>query len=185
MSSWRAVQRRIAALMDIAGDEDATGGAEGEGRATMQSSDQGGNGDGRGVDDGTGAPVLIAVVEDHTATVSTYRGLFEDRGWRILHCATGEEALRNIPPAHPDLILLDLGLPGVDGKDLYRILQAHRDTQHTPILVVTASEEWKVQRDELAPYRLLRKPCEAATLMAAVEELLAMSRAHVGGPRSS
>ena len=130
----------------------------------------------------TSGTALIAIVEDDTAVARTYSETLESvGGWQTVHYADGNEALRQIPEIHPDVILLDMGLPpGVQGPALFQMLQGNRHTMHTPILIITALPEWQVKRSQLGTYRLLRKPCTEEELIAAVEELLAQARAHHG-----
>ena len=116
---------------------------------------------------------LIAIVEDDRTTAATYQHLLEEEGgWRTLVLSDGEEALHRLPEARPDLILLDMTLPGLDGASLYRLLRARPETAHTPILIVTASQDWKLRRVGLEPRAYLRKPFNIADLLGAVEALL-------------
>lgn len=125
------------------------------------------------------AKPLIAIVEDDRTLAATYqRALEEEGGWQTLTFSDGEEALRQLPEARPDLILLDLTLPGVDGATLYRLLRARPRTALTPILIVTASQDWMLRRAGLEPREFLRKPFELDTLLAAIESLLANPPAH-------
>ena len=116
---------------------------------------------------------LIAVVEDDDTLAKTFcQVLEEERGWATLVLGDGEDALRMLPEIRPDMILLDMTLPGLDGVSLYRMLRARRETATTPILIVTASHEWELQRVGLEPGQLLRKPFDLDDLLLAVEALL-------------
>lgn len=117
---------------------------------------------------------LIAIVEDDRTLAITYQRALEDEGgWQTFIICDGQEALRQVPEAHPDLILLDLKLPGLDGASLYRLLRALPATACTPILIVTASQDWKLRRDGLEPREYLRKPFQLDKLLSAIESLLA------------
>src|SRR5689334_1504404 len=90
---------------------------------------------------------LIDIVEDDDTLASTFQQVLEEeRGWSTMVVGDGEEALRILPAARPDMILLDVTLPGLDGVSLYRMLRGRRETAATPILIVTASHEWELQR---------------------------------------
>lgn len=116
---------------------------------------------------------LIAVVEDDEILAQTFcEVLQEERGWATLVLGDGEDALRVLPEIRPDMILLDMTLPGLDGVSLYRMLRARRETAATPILIVTGSHEWELQRVGLEPGQLLRKPFNVEDLIIAVEALL-------------
>jgi DNA-binding response OmpR family regulator len=126
---------------------------------------------------------LIAIVEDDALLATTFRQVMEEeRGWTTLVLGDGEEALHALPAAQPDMILLDMTLPGLDGVSLYRMLRARRETWDTPILIVTASHEWELQRLGLEPRQLLRKPFDLDQLLAAVERLLPDAPRRRGGP---
>jgi DNA-binding response OmpR family regulator len=117
---------------------------------------------------------LIAIVEDDQTLAGTYQQVLEEEGgWRTLVVDDGEEALHRLPELHPDLILLDMMLPGLDGAALYRLLRARPETARTPILIVTASQVWKLHRVGLEPSAYLHKPFEVADLLSAVAALLA------------
>lgn len=121
---------------------------------------------------------LIAIVEDEPNVAATFRDIFEyERGWRTMMLADGQEALDQIRRVPPDGILLDLGLPGLDGKSLFHMLQAWGETKKIPILIVTGSPKWAIERLGLARCRVLYKPCEMHALLAAMDELLAESAA--------
>jgi len=96
----------------------------------------------------------------------------EERGWDTMVVGDGQEALRVLPEAHPDMILLDMTLPGLDGISLYRMLRARRETATTPILIVTAHHAWELQRNGLEPHQLLRKPFDIDELLTAIETLM-------------
>lgn len=116
---------------------------------------------------------LIAIVEDDNMLASTFKQVLEEeRGWATMVVGDGEEALRTLPTAQPDMILLDVTLPGLDGVSLYRMLRGRRETKATPILIVTASHDWELRRLGLEAHTVLRKPFDLDDLLAAIERLL-------------
>jgi DNA-binding response OmpR family regulator len=126
-----------------------------------------------GIQRATRSGTLIAIVEDDSILASTFQQVLEEeRGWDTMVVGDGEEALHVLPSAQPDMILLDVTLPGLDGVSLYRMLRGRRETWATPILIVTASHEWELQRLGLEANALLRKPFDIDDLLAAVERLL-------------
>jgi DNA-binding response OmpR family regulator len=116
---------------------------------------------------------LIAIVEDDDALANIFKqALKQERGWDAIVLGDGQEALRRLPEVRPDMILLDVALPGLDGISLYRMLRGRPETQDTPILIVTGYPDWEVRRHGLEPRQFLRKPCEIDELLSAVEQLL-------------
>ena len=118
---------------------------------------------------------LIAVVEDDVELANLFQEALEEFGlWRVVLLHDGAEALQHLPTLHADLILLDVGLPNLDGISLYRMLRGHRATCQTPILFVTASLEWQLRRQGIEPdtMAVLRKPFEMNDLLNRVAGLL-------------
>ncbi len=92
--------------------------------------------------------------------------------WRLHIFADGQSAKDQIPELAPSLILLDVGLPNLDGASLFKILRGHSSTKHTPIIVITASHDWELQRMGLQSSLLLRKPFQMQELLFMVRALL-------------
>ena len=82
----------------------------------------------------------ILVAEDHTDSREAMRMLLEASGYRVVQAANGREAIELGISARPDLILMDMMMPGIDGCEATRTLRARDETQETPILAVTAME---------------------------------------------
>jgi DNA-binding response OmpR family regulator len=118
---------------------------------------------------------LIAVVEDDRELAALFQTALEEFGlWRVVLLHDGAEAFQHLPTLHADLIVLDIGLPNLDGISLYRMLQGHRATSQTPILIVTASYEWQLRRQGLEPGAMafLRKPFDMNDLLEGASRLL-------------
>lgn len=115
--------------------------------------------------------MLIAIVEDDAALAGMFWDMLGCVGnWRLHIFSDGQEARTSLPELRADLILLDVGLPNLDGASLYKILRGHSNTKNTPIIVITGSHDWELHRMGLQTGLLLRKPFE-------MEELLRMIRA--------
>jgi CheY-like chemotaxis protein len=83
----------------------------------------------------------------------------------------GFEALRLLDSAPPDLVVLDLALPGIDGYTIRHELAAHVHTSHIPIVIVTGSTD---NLESLKVNCLLRKPVSANAVVDAVAKCLAL-----------
>lgn len=126
---------------------------------------------------GTGARILV--VDDELAILRTVRTNLARHDFRVDTAATGGEALERASAGHPDLILLDLGLPDMDGLE---VLQQIRQYTSTPVIVLSAreAERDKVRALDLGADDYLTKPF-------GVEELLARIRVglrHAARPSS-
>lgn len=80
----------------------------------------------------------ILIVEDHEPSRDALSRRLERRGYRIVGAGDGEQAIALARASAPDLILMDLGLPRLDGWAATRHLKAEPSTRHIPIIVVTA-----------------------------------------------
>ena len=72
----------------------------------------------------------VLVVDDDTKTVELVKLYLNRDGYRVVTAYDGNEALRLAREAHPDLIVLDLMLPGIDGLEICRILREESDVHH-------------------------------------------------------
>lgn len=77
-----------------------------------------------------------------------------------------------LPDLGAHLILLDVGLPNLDGVSLYKILRGHSNTRDTPIIVITGSHDWELQRMGLQTGLLLRKPFRLQELLFMIQAVL-------------
>jgi len=120
--------------------------------------------------------IRVLIVDDEPQILRFLRPALEASGYDVLHAETGREALRLAANAAPDVLILDLGLPDMDGKEV--LVQARQFTQ-APILILSARdrEAEKIAALDLGADDYIEKPF-------AIGELLARLRAalrHVKG----
>jgi len=117
----------------------------------------------------------ILVVEDEARIAEVVQGYLEAQGHAVTWAATGEDAVAAAASHRPDLVVLDLGLPGMSGEDVCRRLRAESDV---PIIMLTAkdAEEDLVRGLQLGADDYLTKPFSPRELTARVRALL--RRAH-------
>ena len=118
----------------------------------------------------------ILVVDDEPQIVQLVRDYLEHGGFKVLTAADGQTALRTASTQHPDLVVLDLGLPGIDGLDVTRSL---RRNGIVPIIMLTArtDESDKLVGLELGADDYLTKPFSPKELVARVRSVLRRSEA--------
>jgi DNA-binding response OmpR family regulator len=116
----------------------------------------------------------ILVVDDEVDLVETVRFSFELEGYDVLVAYNGEEALNQARKENPDLILLDLMLPKLDGYKVCRLLKFDERYKHIPILMLTAKiqEKDKVTGMETGANEYITKPFEMDELMKKVKNYL-------------
>lgn len=109
----------------------------------------------------------ILVVEDETTIFRVLETILTANDYQVIHAVNGQQALAMASSHCPDLILLDLGLPGMDGTEVIRRL---REWSGTPILVVSArdQEEEKVRAFDLGADDYITKPFGTSELLARI-----------------
>ncbi len=115
----------------------------------------------------------VLVVDDDHATLEAYALLLRRAGYGVLEAAHGGDAIRLARERSPDLIILDLGMPVVNGYEAATSLREYRDTAEIPILTITGSEPAQIPaRLAAACDALLRKPCSCRQILAQVRRLI-------------
>lgn len=85
------------------------------------------------------SPTLVLYVEDDPTHVVLARRILERQGFTLTAVSDGEQALRSLRSARPDVLLVDLGLPGRGGLALIRTIREQEAMRHLPIVAVSAS----------------------------------------------
>lgn len=126
-------------------------------------------------------PPLILVVDDEPKVARLARDYLEKNGFRVLTAADGQSALTIARREKPDLVILDLMLPHIDGREVCRILRRESDV---PVIMLTAlSEEIdQVTGLEIGADDYITKPFSPRALVARVRALLRRTRGDVKVP---
>jgi two-component system KDP operon response regulator KdpE len=113
----------------------------------------------------------ILVVDDEAPIRRYLRVALGAQGYAVLEAASGREALESVPAQHPDLIILDLGLPDIDGVEVARSLRAR---SQTPIIILSVreAEEDKIAALDAGADDYLVKPFGTGELMARIRVVL-------------
>src|SRR5919201_3681685 len=119
-------------------------------------------------------PARILVVDDHEDNVEVLRARLESRGYECDAAHDGEEALRKIEVAPPDLILLDVMMPKMDGNEVARRVKANKQLPFIPIIMQTALDrvEDKVEGLGAGADDYITKPINFPELEARVRSML-------------
>lgn len=119
----------------------------------------------------------ILVVEDNDMNMQLVEFLLEEGGYRIVKATSGEEALaiaREGTGSTPDLILMDIHLPGMDGLSVVRAIKADERTARIPVLALTA-HAMRGDKDrflEAGCDGYISKPIDVKTFIASIERYL-------------
>ena len=129
-------------------------------------------------------PPLILVVDDYQDAREMYAEYLQFSGFRVAEARNGNEAVTQAFELKPDLILMDLSLPGMDGWEATRLLKADDRTRHIPIVALTghalaaASEGAKKAGCDA----FVTKPCLPDDLVVEVRRMLGTVRQAEGDP---
>jgi two-component system, cell cycle response regulator DivK len=121
----------------------------------------------------------VLIVEDNEDNRIVYATILEHRGYQVLQAENGEEGVRLARLRMPDIVLMDISVPVLDGWRATAILKADQRTASIPVIALTAhalaEDRETAQRVGCDGY--LSKPCEPRTVLAEVERF-------IGGPAS-
>jgi CheY-like chemotaxis protein len=118
-------------------------------------------------------PGPVLVVDDEPDIVTFVRLALEDEGYGVVTAANGAEALEVLRVTNPSLILLDLRMPGMGGREFVETYRARETTSPpVPIIVVTASRLPEVDPAEMGASGVLRKPFEVDLLLESVAQYI-------------
>ena len=121
-----------------------------------------------------GGGKLILVVEDNELNMKLFRDLLEVQGYRVLQTRDGMEALKLARQHRPDLILMDIQLPGVSGLEVTKWIKDDSTLKGIPIIAVTAfamkGDEEKIRRGGCEAY--LAKPISVMNFLKTVEQFV-------------
>src|SRR6476660_377043 len=119
----------------------------------------------------------ILLVDDYRDALDVWRLYLRTEGFAVLTAADGLAALSVATEAQPDLIVLDLELPGKTGIEVARILRAQPSTQHIPLIAATGYSQVKQldQAREIGFDAIVIKPCDPEALVLEIRRLLSQS----------
>jgi two-component system cell cycle response regulator DivK len=117
---------------------------------------------------------LILIVEDNEKNLKLMRDVLKFHGYRVSEAETGEDGVRRAREERPDLILMDIQLPGIDGVTALRQLRADAATRAIPAIAVTASAMTQDRQTIMAAgfEAYQSKPLNVKLFVAAVREIL-------------
>ena len=123
-------------------------------------------------------PASLLIIEDEPELVRVLRSYLEQAGFSVLTALRGDTGLTTWEDKHPDLVILDLNLPGMDGLDVARHIR-RSETHRTPIIMLTAriDEVDQLLGLELGADDYIPKPFSPSIVVARVNALLRRSEA--------
>jgi CheY-like chemotaxis protein len=105
-------------------------------------------------------PKTVLVVDDDVPTLQAYTALLQDCGYRVMEATNGGEAILCVRRSLPDVILMDIVMPIVDGLEAAESLRQYPSTANIPIIALTGrAQEVERERMQRLCNDLLLKPC--------------------------
>jgi CheY-like chemotaxis protein len=120
----------------------------------------------------------VLVVDDEPGLRAVVREVLEDEGYNVLEASHGAAMLELLAQKRADLVLLDVMMPGGDGRQAYRELRARGDLPEVPVIMMSAAVRPDGLDSSIAAF--LRKPFDLDHLLALVATLIGPS--HADGP---
>jgi CheY-like chemotaxis protein len=121
----------------------------------------------------------VLIVEDNEDNRIVYSTILRHHGFRVSEALDGEEGIAKARRERPDLILMDISIPLIDGWEVTRQLKAEEATRHIPVIALTAHAMPgdRARALEVGCDGYLAKPCEPRAVLAEVNRLIDAARA--------
>ncbi|MBA2526387.1 MAG: response regulator [Pyrinomonadaceae bacterium] len=130
---------------------------------------------------------LVLVVDDSIDNLTMISLDLQQNGYRVATATNGEEAVKVATMISPDLILMDLAMPGIDGLESTRLIRESEDLKDIPVIALTAfnTDGFRRAAHQTGFDGYLTKPVDFSRLHDLIRRLIGVSRSSRTGPRSS
>jgi CheY-like chemotaxis protein len=116
----------------------------------------------------------ILIVDDEPDILKIVIFRLKTKGYQTISATSGEEALRLVAENKPNLIILDLRMPGIDGDEVCRRIKADQDLCDIPVILLTASTGQDIEKlsKEIGAVDFIRKPFDSQEFINKIEGIL-------------
>jgi DNA-binding response OmpR family regulator len=116
----------------------------------------------------------ILIVDDNALMVDVLTYILISSGYEVISLSNGFEVLNNIKAIHPDLVLLDAILPGINGREICQLIKLNKTTSQLPVIMCSGDDTiMDVLKQKGAPDDVLQKPFDIDSLIQKIEVQLA------------
>lgn len=113
----------------------------------------------------------VLVVDDELDIADAVRSILEDEGYHVVVCANGREALQRLDTTRPDLAIVDIMMPVMNGFETIRAIRRHPEFGRLPVLIMSAIDP-SVKPPEYDSAGFLKKPFSLKDLLSRVHQLV-------------
>ena len=123
------------------------------------------------------SPLTVLIVDDYPDALDVWALFLRAEGFDVLTAANGHQALQHAVSAVPDMVVMDIQLPGLSGLEVARELRRSPSTRHIPLIAATGlSHATQIDEARVAGFdAVIVKPCDPEVLIAEIRRLLAQS----------
>lgn len=116
----------------------------------------------------------ILIVDDNELIAEVMSYILTNNGYDVTTLNSGDGVVTQIKDSHPDLVIMDIMLPGIDGRDICRIIKHNKATENLPVIICSANDDIEDAMKQVGPPNdILSKPFDMSALLNKVEHQLA------------
>lgn len=116
----------------------------------------------------------ILIVDDNELIVEVMSYILINSGYEVSSLPNGYHVIEEVKSTHPDLLIIDAIMPGMDGRDICKILKLNKDTKDLPVIICSSEDNLDAAlTQDGAPNDVLHKPFDMSALIKKVEVQLA------------
>ena len=118
--------------------------------------------------------IKVLIVEDHADSLEVLTIQLQALGYEVIEATSGEEGIEKAQVYHPEIIVMDLGLPGIDGIEATQRLRNSPQTAHIPVIVHTAwpEDKFRSEGERAGMSDFLTKPTSPRRFKSTIERCL-------------
>lgn len=116
----------------------------------------------------------VAIIEDNEETRELLKAVLENQGCEVFAAATGMEIVKHLGTGKPDLILLDLNLPGISGEEVMKIFKEQGLVEGVPVVIISGEKDDTVRSaaENAGIAATIKKPFKVETVLSVIKQYI-------------